>query len=69
MLHTNELTNDIDHTDIKGHFHYESLADVSKGAYVSYTNDRLVFYQDNNTGRTFTGYVRSVSFMIFVDAI
>lgn len=42
--------------DIKGHFHYESLADVNKGAYVSYTNDRLVFYQDNNTGRTFTGY-------------
>lgn len=69
MLHANELTNDIDHTDIKGHFHYESLDDVSNGTYVSYTNDRLVFYKNDYTGTTFTGYVRSVSFMIFVDAI
>ena len=56
-------------TDIKGHFHYDNLDNVSKGIYVSYSNDRIVFYQDDYTGHVFTGYVRFVSFMIFVDAI
>jgi len=43
-------------SDIKGHFHYDSLDAISNGYYVSYTNDRLVFYQNDNTGTTFTGY-------------
>ena len=53
-----------DHTDISGHFHYDSLGNINSGTYVSYTNDRLVFYQDDNTGTSFTGYVCFVSFMI-----
>ena len=53
-----------DHTDIKGHFHYGSLDSLSSGTFVSYTNDRLVFYQDDKYGTTFTGYVRCVSIMI-----
>ncbi|KDR74275.1 hypothetical protein GALMADRAFT_141343 [Galerina marginata CBS 339.88] len=43
-------------SDIKGHFHYDSLTDISKGIYVSYSNDRLVFYQDDHTGHVFTGF-------------
>ncbi|KAJ7204974.1 hypothetical protein GGX14DRAFT_569124 [Mycena pura] len=42
--------------DIKGHFHYDNLDNVSNGTYVSYTNDRLVFYNNDNTGTAFTGY-------------
>ena len=61
MLYVNELTNDDDHTDIKGHFHYDDLKKVGDGVYVSYTNDRLVFYQDDNVSKTFTGYVCSAS--------
>ena len=53
-----------DHADISGHFHYDSLNTISSGTYVSYSNDRLVFYQNDNTGTTFTGYVRCISFMI-----
>ena len=68
MLHTNELTHHIDHTGITGKFHYDSLDNVSKGHFVSYTNDRLVFYESEVLSKDFTGYVRSVSFMI-VDAI
>ena len=57
-------------TDIKGHFHYDSLDKISDGTYVSYTNDRLVFYFNDSTGHTFTGYVRFVPFIIvFVDII
>ena len=53
-----------DHIGILGHFHYDSLDSLSSGTYVSYTNDRLVFYQDDTYGTTFTGYVRCVSIII-----
>jgi len=43
-------------SDINGHFHYDSLDSISDGTYVSYSNDRLVFYKDDNTSTTFTGY-------------
>ncbi|KAJ7224644.1 hypothetical protein GGX14DRAFT_651259 [Mycena pura] len=43
-------------SDIKGQFHYDNLDDISKGVYVSYTNDRLVFYNDDVHSRGFTGY-------------
>ena len=52
-----------DHIGILGHFHYDSLNRLSSGTYVSYTNDRLVFYNNEND-RIFTGYVRCVSIMI-----
>ena len=63
MMHIkmNNLT--IEHTDIKGHFHFDTLDKVSDGKYVSYSNDRLVFYQDDYRGISFTGYVRCFSFM------
>ena len=52
-----------DHTDIKGRFHYDSLDKINEGKFVSYANDRLVFYLDNNNSTTFTGYVRCLSFL------
>ncbi|KAJ7224577.1 hypothetical protein GGX14DRAFT_651109 [Mycena pura] len=43
--------------NIKGRFHYDSLDDVSNGTHVSYTNDRLVFYNNSDvTTKGFTGY-------------
>ena len=53
-----------DHADISGNFHYDTLDKIKNGTYVSYTNDRLVFYEDDIRGASFTGYVRCVSFMI-----
>ncbi|KAJ7203580.1 hypothetical protein GGX14DRAFT_398741 [Mycena pura] len=41
---------------IKGHFHYDNLDNVSNGTFVSYSNDRLVFYNNDYTGTAFTGY-------------
>ncbi|KAJ7224581.1 hypothetical protein GGX14DRAFT_651113 [Mycena pura] len=41
---------------IIGKFHYDSLDNVSKGHYVSYTNDRLVFYESELLSKDFTGY-------------
>ena len=52
-----------DHTDIKGHFHYNDLDKINNGKYVSYSNDRLFFYQNNITATGFTGYVRCLPFM------
>ena len=57
------------HADIAGLFHYDTLANIKNGTYVSYTNDRLVFYNDDTSSYetssiTFTGYVRCISFMI-----
>ena len=52
-----------DHTDIKGHFYYDSLDKISDGKYVSYSNDRLVFYLDDRAGTTITGSVRCHFFM------
>ena len=53
-----------DHTDIKGHFHYGDLDNkINNGKYVSYSNDRLVLYQDDIIGTGFTGYVRCLPFM------
>jgi len=43
-------------SDIRGHFHYNDLDSLSKGKYVSYSNDRLVFYENDFNGTTFTGY-------------
>jgi len=44
-------------SDISGRFHYGSWDNISNGTYVSYTNDRLVFYHDDKYGSpTFTGY-------------
>ena len=54
-----------DHTDIKGHFHFDALDKISDGKYVSYSNNRLVFYLDDHVGTTFTGYVRCLSFILF----
>ena len=56
-----------DHTDIKGHFHYDSLDKISDSKYVSYSNDRLVFYLDDRAGTTITGSVRCHFFM-FISA-
>ncbi|KAJ7224578.1 hypothetical protein GGX14DRAFT_651111 [Mycena pura] len=42
--------------DIPGALHYGDLDDVSKGIYVSYANDRLIFYHDDFVGKDFTAY-------------
>ena len=55
------------HADIAGLFHYDTLANIKNGTYVSYTNDRLVFYNDDRyetSSTIFTGYVHCISFMI-----
>jgi hypothetical protein len=44
--------------DIKGTLYFKKLSDVTsaKATYASYNNDRVVFYENNNTGKDFVAY-------------
>jgi len=61
---TNELAND--HTDAGGKLHYGGNNTAMSGSFANYSNDRIVFYDDDNTGNTVRAYVRCVS-SIFAD--
>ena len=47
--------------DVKGTLFFKKLSDVTsaKAKYASYNNDRIVFYEHNNTGKDFVAYVCS----------
>lgn len=56
---TNELAND--HTDAEGKLHYGGNKTALLGSYANYSNDRIVFYDNDNVGNIVRAYVRYIS--------
>ncbi|KAI9448764.1 hypothetical protein BJY52DRAFT_1310530 [Lactarius psammicola] len=42
--------------DVKGTLYFKKISDLSRGRYASYNNDRIVFYEDDYTGKDFVAY-------------
>jgi len=51
------LSTNIQATDVKGTLFFKKISDLSKGKYASYNNDRIVFYENDYTGKDFVAYV------------
>ncbi len=51
------LSANIQATDVKGTLFFKKISDLSKGKYASYNNDRIVFYENDYTGKDFVAYV------------
>lgn len=55
----------------KGTLYFKKVADLNstKGKYASYNNDRIVFYENDYTGKDFVAYVRSILYLYltFID--
>ncbi|KAH9172990.1 hypothetical protein EDB89DRAFT_1962079 [Lactarius sanguifluus] len=42
--------------DVKGTLHFKKISDLTKGKFASYNNDRIVFYENDYSGKDFVGY-------------
>ncbi|KAI9433535.1 hypothetical protein H4582DRAFT_986568 [Lactarius indigo] len=42
--------------DVKGTLHFKKLSDLTKGKFASYNDDRIVFYENDYSGKDFVGY-------------
>ncbi|KAH9056717.1 hypothetical protein EDB87DRAFT_1187335 [Lactarius vividus] len=42
--------------DVKGTLHFKKISDLTKGKFASYNDDRIVFYENDYTGKDFVGY-------------
>jgi hypothetical protein len=48
---------DIQAKVVEGTFYFKDINTIKNGIYANYNNDRIVFYQNDYTGKDFTGYV------------
>ncbi|KJA17692.1 hypothetical protein HYPSUDRAFT_46174 [Hypholoma sublateritium FD-334 SS-4] len=42
--------------------YYRKLADINKGKWANYTDDRIVFYENDYTGRDFVEFFKDLQF-------
>ena len=50
--------------DIDGTLYYKKLPDINKGKWANYNDDRIVFYENDYTGKDFVAFVSSVCLLI-----
>lgn len=43
-------------TDVKGNLFFKNIRTLAKGVYASYNNDRIVFYENDYSGKDFVAY-------------
>lgn len=51
----------MDGTEVQGLLHFKDINAVASGAYASYNDDRIVFYQNTSNSTDFTAFVSSPS--------